>query len=178
MALLCSMISTGCARREPVASEGEARRTAPPPPRMPSASELRANALALGAGDCGDLKRIRHLVPKAGQLGQDPYYDRIYVHPVEYRSCLIERIPDATSIPAVHGGPGLQITNVGDMAYHMLDDMHLVPPNDCTPTDVRKDMETQGAFAFHHWRDDPANRRAWANCIQRHFAAQRQDIAP
>lgn len=165
----------GCSQQQPAAPTDDAERLAPvppPPPRMPTEVHLRERALALGAGDCGDLKRIRHLVPKSGQLGHDLYYDRIYTHQADYRACLIESLSDATPIPPVHSGPGLRITNVGDMAYHMLGDMHAVPPNDCVPKTIKTEMEAQGVHAFHRWRHEPANRRQWVACIQRHFARQ------
>lgn len=169
------LILCGCTQQHPMAPTNEARGLPPeppPPPTLPSEAELREAALALGAGDCSDLKRIKHLVPKAAQLGHDVYYDRIYMHPVEYRACLIDSISDETPIPPVHSGPGLRITNLGDMAYHMLGDMQAVPPNDCVPDEVNKNMETHGAFAFHQWRRDPATRLQWAKCIQRHFAEE------
>lgn len=169
---LSVMMLVGCTQQQSAAPVTEARRLPsepPPPPTLPSEAELRAAALAMGAGDCGDLRRIKHLVPKAGQLGYDRYYDRIYVHPAHYRACLVASVSDETPIPPVHSGPGLWISTVGDMAYHMLGDMGAVPPNDCLPKAVEKEMESHGVFAFREWRDDPANRPRWAACIQRHF---------
>ena len=139
-----------------------------PPPTPPSQDESYAKALSLGAGDCSDLKRIELYPFKGGVLGEDPYYDRIFVHIEAYRSCLIAAISDRTPVKGITFGPNIVPGTIGDLAYALLVDSGQAQWGICVPNEVTD--STIGAASFYSWLEESTNRVDWEACILRELA--------
>lgn len=135
----------------------------PPPPAVRSQDELRAAAQAMGAGDCGDLEKIRASPPKAGVLGVDPYWDRIFVHGQHYRACLFAAIADRRPVHGITFAPGIPARTIGDLAHALLVDIGFIEWGLCFPAEVAN--SPRGAIAFHEWLDQPGNRTTWEACM-------------
>ena len=123
-------------------------------------------ARQMGPGDCSDLQKIQGL-PMAEQHGLDPYYDRIMVHINSYERCLLEATADTTPTRVVASYPGVQIDNVGDLAFVLLGDGGKVSWDECTPANVVEEEKEKGSPAFYAWLDQAGMRKKWHACLMR-----------
>ena len=170
VALLTILSLAGCeARISAVNSTDTAEiEPPPPPPTPPSQDELYAKAMTLGSGDCSDLKRIELYPFKRGVLGEDPYYDRIFVHIEAYRGCLISAITDRTPVQGISFGPNIVPGTIGDLAYALLVDSGQAEWGICAPNEVTQ--SAIGAASFYGWPEESTNRTDWEVCVLRELA--------
>lgn len=138
---------------------------AEPPPLPPSQSELRREALIAGFGACTDIRQVRSLPSKAGALGTDSAYNRIFVHIAEYRYCLVSALTDDSPVRGVRLSPGVQAETTSDVAYAILVDAGILEWGVCAPPEVSN--ASSGAGAFYSWLRNPQNRERWKECIVR-----------
>jgi hypothetical protein len=137
----------------------------PPPPPYTSQTQFREAALRMGVGGCDDLPKIRAAPQKQGSLGADPYWDRIAVHPQQYRVCLVEAISDRRLVHGISFGPGTPASTVGDVAHALLVEIGFIPWGMCLPPAVSH--SSLGAIAARDWLKSPGHRTTWEACIRR-----------
>jgi len=139
--------------------------SAKPPLPPPSQAELRQEALLAGFGACSDIRQVRSLPGKAGVLGTDFAYDRIFVHIAEYRSCLVAALTDDSPVENVPISVAVRAETVSELAYAILLDAGILEWGECAPPEVSN--SESGAVAFYSWLRNPENRENWRECIAR-----------
>lgn len=102
-----------------------------------------------------------------GEFGFDPYYDRILVHINAYAQCLLEATSDTTPTRVEASYPGVSIETIGDLAFALLVDAGKIEWGECTPGDVVKQEQRDGALAFYAWLKQPGMRKQWHDCLVR-----------
>ena len=160
-ATLCLITVCAACQRAPEGIPVETQESRRPPP-LPN---FRNAALALGAGDCTDLLKIKAVPRKKGGLGADPYWDRIVVHAEHYRPCLAEAVTDRTPVHGILFGPGNPAHTVGDVAHALLVDSGSIKWGICVPPEVKS--SSRGAVAVRDWLSKPDNRSTWESCLKR-----------
>ena len=166
-ATLCLITVCAACQRVPEAIPEETQERRRPAPPLPN---FRDAALALGAGDCTDLLKVKAAPHKQGVLGADPYWDRIVVHAEHYRPCLAEAVTDHTPVQGILFGPGNPAHTVGDVAYALLVDSGFVKWGICVPPEVNS--SSRGAVAVRDWLSRPGNRSAWESCLKREMEGE------
>ena len=137
----------------------------PPPPPPPSQTELRQEALLAGFGACTVIGQMRSIPGKAGGLGTDFAYDRIFVHIAAYRSCLVAALTDDSPVQGVRISPAVLAETISEVAYAILVDAGILKWGECAPPEVSN--SESGAVAFYSWLRNPWNREILRKCIAR-----------
>jgi len=140
-------------------------RKPPPPPAYPSQSQFKEAARRMGVGGCDDLLKIKAAPQQEGEYGADAYWDRIAVHPHQYRACLIDGVSNRRLVRGISFGPGTPASTVGDVAHALLVEAGFIPWGLCLPSAVSG--SALGAVAAHDWLRKPGNRAWWETCIRR-----------
>jgi len=111
-------------------------------------------------GLCAKLHEIRSVPLREGWPETDPVYLAISVNRQAARTCLLERIGDATLMPDPRSEPTkVDGFVVGDLAFFLLVGFEMLPFEDLLPPEVRQQFPERGVFAYFEWVGKPGNRR-------------------
>ena len=175
IALVFALLAcTGCGERvapdaaapAPATTTGATPPTPPPPPTTPRTDDgaARAAALAKGPGTCEEDVTSLRVLPANGQLGRDPHFDRMAVHPQAYAACLVAMVRDRTPMQDPGDGPKRTPYDQGTLAYDLLHQLGHIEFGECVPADVVKKSKNDVA-AIAAWLDDKNHRRQAHRCL-------------
>ena len=118
---------------------------------------------ALGASPatdrCARLHEIRSIPLSEGWPEIDPAYLTISANREAARTCLLDRIGDATPMRDPRSEPTkVDVFAVGDLAFFLLVDFKMLPFEQLLPPEVRRQLPERGVFAYFEWVGKPGNR--------------------
>jgi len=126
---------------------------------------------------CNRVSEI-NVLPMKGERGEDSTYDACIDAGYAVVPCLIDKVTDTTTMRDPRSEPGfpdVEVT-VGDIAFFLLVDIIKINFTEPLPSDVRKQYEESGVYAYFKFVKNPGNRkklqdnlRAW---YQKHHKGQ------
>lgn len=167
----CDKASTPGATAPPTASTPTPTPAPAPPRAQPAPSPAtddgpaRAAALAKGPGTCEEDVAALRVLPQKGQLGRDPHFDRMAVHPRAYTACLVALVRDRTPLQDPGEEPKRTPYDLGNLAYDLLQRLGHVEAGECIPPSVMQKVDTAGAQVVTEWLDDKNHRRQAHRCL-------------